>query len=115
MRIDDQGNCDFEITAPPLAARALAKTGIAALLVDAYTASMPGGTGIRVDLSTYRTIQQESTVPVILAGGLNPKNILEIIREVQPYAVDVLTGVEESPGRKNPGKVMSFMQSVRSP
>jgi len=112
LRIDSRGNCDFEITAPLLAARALAKTGIAALLVDTYTASMPGGTGVRVDLATFRTIQKESTVPVILAGGLNPGNILEIIREAQPCAVDLLTGVEESPGRKDPLKINSFMQSI---
>ena len=112
LRIDGEGNCDFEIANPVLAARALAKTGVAAILVDAYTAAMPGGTGVRVDLSTFLTIQQERTVPVILAGGLSPTNIAQAIRESKPYAVDTLTGIEESSGRKDPEKIISFMQGV---
>ena len=114
LRIDSRGSCDFEITDPALAARALAQTGAAAIIVDAYTASMPGGTGVTVDLSTFLTIQKESTVPVVLAGGLNPTNIAQIISETKPYAVDTLTGVEESPGRKNPEKIVSFMQGVQA-
>ncbi len=113
LRIDGQGKCDFEIADPAAAARALAKTGVAAILVDAYTTSMPGGTGVTVDLSTFRTIQQESAVPVILAGGLSPTNILQIIRETKPYAVDTLTGVEVSAGYKERKKINSFMQGVQ--
>lgn len=111
LRIDVNGQCDFDITEPALAAQELSKTGISAILVDSYTASRPGGTGIAVDLQTFQTIQQESSLPVILAGGLNPTNIHAIIRETHPYAVDVLTGVEESPGHKCPERVEQFMRN----
>lgn len=114
LRIDGNGKCDFEITDPIMAARELSKTGVSAILVDSYTASRPGGTGVMVDLPTFRTIQHESSLPVILAGGLSPTNILSIIHETQPYAVDVLTGIEERPGHKDPGKINKFMQSVQS-
>lgn len=114
LRIDVSGNCDFEITDPVLAAKALAKTGVAAIVVDSYTAARPGGTGVAVDLLTFRAIQEESPLPVILAGGLSPDNILRVINEVHPYAVDVLTGVEERPGHKDQGKIYSFMQGVQS-
>ncbi|KAF1085143.1 N-(5'-phosphoribosyl)anthranilate isomerase [Sporotomaculum syntrophicum] len=113
LRIDSNGQCDFEISDPATAARVLAKTGIAAILVDSYTNSMPGGTGVRVDLATFKTIQQESSLPVILAGGLNPTNILPIIQKIHPFAVDVLTGVENKPGEKDPEKIERFMQSIQ--
>ncbi|MDD4237870.1 MAG: phosphoribosylanthranilate isomerase [Desulfotomaculaceae bacterium] len=113
LRMDGNGNCDFELAEPVKAARALAKTGVAALLVDSYTAARPGGSGVLVDIATFRTIQQESALPVILAGGLSPTNILALIHETHPFAVDVLTGVEASPGHKDPEKIHSFMQSIQ--
>lgn len=112
LRIDGNGNCDFEITDTAMAARELAKTGISAILVDSCTASRPGGTGVTVDITTFRTIQKESSLPVILAGGLNPMNILSFIHETHPYAVDVLTGIEERPGHKDPIKIGKFMNTV---
>jgi len=113
LRIDGEGKCAFEIPDPAAAARALAETKISALLVDAYTASRPGGTGVTVDFKTFKTIRQETALPVILAGGLNPDNVLQYIQETNPYAVDVLTGVEERPGRKDPEKVYRFMQVLK--
>lgn len=113
LRIYAQGRCAFEIPDPAEAARALAETKISALLVDSYTAARPGGTGVTVDLSTFRTIKRETALPVILAGGLNSANILQSIKETSPYAVDVLTGVEERPGKKDPEKVYRFMQAVQ--
>lgn len=112
LRIDGNGNCDFEIKDPVEATRELCKTGISAILVDSYTESMPGGTGVMVNLSAFQTIQKESSLPVILAGGLNPTNIVSLIREVHPFAVDVLTGVEERPGRKDPEKIALFMENA---
>jgi phosphoribosylanthranilate isomerase len=103
----------FEISDPVLAARQLARTNIAALLVDSYTGSLPGGTGIAVDLSVIRSIRQNTTLPLILAGGLNPENVAELIKATGPYAVDVLTGVETRPGQKDREKVMRFIQRAR--
>lgn len=113
LRIDGNGKCAFEISDPADAARALAETKISALLVDSYTASLPGGTGVRVDLSTFMTIRQATDLPVILAGGLNPSNVLQLIKETNPYAVDVLTGVEQESGRKDLQKVYHFMKEIK--
>lgn len=113
LRINNNGKCAFEIPDPAVAARALAETEIAALLVDSYTDSRPGGTGVAVDLSTFNTIRKEITLPVILAGGLNPANISQIVHDAKLYAVDVLTGVEDRFGRKNPEKVYRFMQRMK--
>lgn len=113
LRIDRDGNCAFEISEPARAARALAETEISALLVDSYTASRPGGTGVTVDVLTFKTLQHESALPVILAGGLNPENVAQRIHQTHPYAVDVMTGVEKTFGRKDPEKVYQFMQELR--
>lgn len=114
LRIDGEGNCAFEIPDPALAARALTRTKIAALLVDSYTPALAGGTGIRVDVETFDRIRGETDLPLILAGGLNAANITEVMQRIKPYAVDVLTGVEDRPGRKNPVQVFQFMQRVNS-
>ncbi|MEA4924047.1 MAG: phosphoribosylanthranilate isomerase [Syntrophomonadaceae bacterium] len=112
LRIDREGKCDFELSDPAAAARALAATPISALLVDSYTVSQPGGTGMTVDLSIFKAIRREVKLPLILAGGLNPANVLELVAETNPYAVDVLTGVEEGPGQKDAAKVCKFMQCI---
>lgn len=114
LRIDEDGNCAFEISDPAAAARALTRTKIAALLVDSYTPALAGGTGIRVDVEAFTRIRGETDLPLILAGGLNPANITEVIQRIKPYAVDVLTGVEDRPGHKNPGRVFQFMQRVNA-
>jgi phosphoribosylanthranilate isomerase len=57
---------------------------------------------------------KRSKVPVILAGGLTPENVGEAIRRVRPYAVDVASGVEHSPGIKNQEKVRAFINACRS-
>ncbi|MBI3317591.1 MAG: N-(5'-phosphoribosyl)anthranilate isomerase, partial [Candidatus Omnitrophica bacterium] len=53
-------------------------------------------------------------IPVIIAGGLDPKNLPEIIREIQPYGVDVSSGVETSPGKKDPALVREFVLRAKS-
>lgn len=114
LRINGEGKCDFEIDDPVLAARELCNTGLSAIIVDSYTEDMPGGTGIRVDLSTFKRIQQESTLPAILAGGLNPTNIQSLVQEVHPFAVDVLTGVEMKPGQKDAEKIITFIKKSQN-
>lgn len=112
LRINSQGQCVFEMADPAAAARALSNSKLSALVVDSYTAARAGGTGVAVDLNTFRIVKQESNLPVILAGGLNPDNIRQMIKETNPYAVDVLTGVEEYPGRKDRAKLLSFIQNI---
>ena len=75
----------------------------AAILVDAHVAGQYGGTGRCAPWELLADFQAE--VPLILAGGLTPENVAEAIEIVRPYAVDVASGVESSPGRKDPEKM----------
>jgi phosphoribosylanthranilate isomerase len=81
--------------------------------VDSYRHSSGGGTGVTVDGSIFRTIQQSVNIPVILAGGLTPDNVGSLIKKHRPYAVDVLTGVEVKPGLKDPERLIRFIQIIK--
>ena len=79
-----------------------------AILLDSYQAGVPGGTGQVFDWSLINKIDK----PIILAGGLNIDNVAMAIKQVQPYAVDVSGGVEQSKGIKDHQKISAFMQEV---
>lgn len=82
-----------------------------AVLLDAWHEHLYGGSGVCFD---WQLVQQlRITKPLILAGGLNPGNVAKAIRQVRPYGVDVSSGVERDPGRKDPEKVSQFIQQVR--
>ncbi len=81
---------------------------------DAIIVDDSHGKGRRFDPSYARTVVQQSKIPVILAGGLNPENVRDAIRQVHPYAVDVASGVENSPGIKNKEKIRAFIAACRS-
>ncbi len=80
------------------------------LLLDTYTEGMPGGTG---DTFNWDLIPQGLTVPLILSGGLHPGNVTMAIKRVQPWAVDVSSGVESAKGIKDAEKIADFMRGVR--
>jgi phosphoribosylanthranilate isomerase len=80
-------------------------------LLDSYTPDAPGGTGQTFEWDLART--HRGKLPVILSGGLTPENVAEAIRAVRPFAVDVATGVERAPGRKDPDRLQAFAASVR--
>jgi phosphoribosylanthranilate isomerase len=84
---------------------------VSALLVDAAVPGQYGGTGQRADWHLAREIAARHRV--ILAGGLTPANVAEAVREVRPYGVDVSSGVEATPGRKDPEKVAQFIRMAR--
>ena len=87
--------------------------GPAAVLIDAATPGAYGGTGCTVDWNALA--MHESWLggfPMLLAGGLTPDNVAEAIRIVRPAAVDVASGVESSPGRKDPVKVRDFVAAA---
>lgn len=84
-----------------------------AILVDAFSTEGFGGTGKRVELQTARDVMMETTRPVILAGGLRPESVGSVIAELQPYAVDVSSGVEVKPGVKDRGAMKAFFESVK--
>jgi phosphoribosylanthranilate isomerase len=81
-------------------------------LLDSYTAGVPGGTGETFSWEIARA--HRGRVPVLLSGGLTPDNVAEAIAAVHPYAVDVASGVELSPGVKDPEKLQAFAAAVRS-
>lgn len=82
----------------------------AGFLIDAAQAGQFGGTGALANWHLARSIAQ--SYRVILAGGLTPENVGEAIRVVRPYAVDVASGVESRPGRKDPAKLRAFFDEV---
>jgi phosphoribosylanthranilate isomerase len=81
-----------------------------AFLLDAYDSELPGGTGKTFDWNLARDAKKYG--PIILAGGLTAENVGHAIREVQPYAVDVASGVESAPGIKDPAKLRAFFAAV---
>jgi phosphoribosylanthranilate isomerase len=82
------------------------------LLVDASDPERRGGTGVTVDWIAAAALARERRV--VLAGGLTPSNVAEAIAVVQPFGVDVSSGVEQSPGVKDFDKVARFVASARS-
>jgi phosphoribosylanthranilate isomerase len=83
----------------------------AAVLLDGQVAGQYGGTGQRAPWQLLAEFR--AAVPVILAGGLTPENVAEAIRLVRPYAVDVASGVESAPGRKDAEKMRRFVAHAR--
>jgi phosphoribosylanthranilate isomerase len=81
-------------------------------LLDVKDDALFGGTGKSFDWGLARSIKRIR--PIILAGGLRPDNVREAIRIVEPYAVDVCSGVESAPGKKDAGKLVKFMNEVRN-
>lgn len=92
------------------------ETGISAVFFDSGTPQLPGGTGKTFDWKTaapvIKTIREK--VKVVVAGGLNSTNVADAIRILKPWGVDVVSGVEAMPGKKDPLKVRSFINAVRN-
>jgi phosphoribosylanthranilate isomerase len=84
-----------------------------ALLLDAYHPDKLGGSGETFNWDLAVVAKERFGLPIILAGGLTPENVAEAIRRVRPYAVDVSSGVEAQPGRKDYAKLRDFIQAVR--
>ena len=85
--------------------------GASAFLLDADETGQYGGTGQRTDWALAQ--KAAATHRIILAGGLTVENVGEAIRFVRPYGVDVASGVETKPGRKDHGRLREFVQEVR--
>jgi len=83
-----------------------------AFLLDAYSKSGLGGTGEKFNWDLAVEAKQFGK-PIFLAGGLTPENVADAVRQVQPFAVDVSSGVEWAPGKKDAEKVKAFIQAVK--
>ncbi len=85
-----------------------------AVLLDAYHEQQLGGAGIQFDWNLAVEAANRYHPRLILAGGLNDSNVIQAIRQTAPYAVDVASGVEAAPGRKDHEKMRRFINAVRS-
>jgi phosphoribosylanthranilate isomerase len=79
-------------------------------LLDTHREGLRGGTGETFDWTMLR--RRTSQVPLILSGGLTPDNVAEAIAAVHPFAVDVASGTEASPGVKDPAKLRAFLEAA---
>ena len=86
--------------------------GSQGILIDTYDVLTYGGTGKPLDWSGLRPTLSSLTKPLVLAGGLNAANVSRAIRLLQPWGVDVSSGVEIERGKKDPDKVLQFIHAV---
>jgi phosphoribosylanthranilate isomerase len=93
-------------------ARRFVDAGADAILVDSVTADRPAGTGRAVAVDKARAVAEAHDRPSILAGGLTPENVAAAIRAVAPYAVDVISAVEDAGHRKVRDRVRTFIRSA---
>lgn len=82
-----------------------------AFLVDAAVKGVYGGSGVTADWDGAAELAKK--YPLLLAGGLTPENVAEAVRRVKPWGMDVASGVESAPGKKDPNKMKAFVQAVR--
>ena len=80
-------------------------------VLDAFSETGYGGTGKTADWSLAK--EAANSFSFLLAGGLTPDNVQDAIQHVHPYGVDVSSGVEASPGKKDPSKVQAFIHTVK--
>jgi len=96
----------------------LVSAGTDAIAIDTVVSSSQGnlrygGTGQVSNWTTARQLVEAISVPTFLAGGINPENVQEAIELVHPYGIDLCSGVEDSPGRKNPAKLHKLVSIAR--
>lgn len=84
-----------------------------AWLLDTYSPGKPGGTGEVFNWALAKEAQNMGR-PIFLAGGLTPENVAEAVRRVRPYGVDVSSGVESAPGKKDHAKVSAFIRNAKA-
>lgn len=109
----ETGTCCSPWEDPLEAARMIEETGVDGLVLDSFNEARPAGTGQAMDWTTARRIRNAVDVPVILAGGLNAANVGHAVIAVNPYGVDVISGIEHPVGKKDPDRVRAFIEAVR--
>jgi phosphoribosylanthranilate isomerase len=84
-----------------------------AVLADAYAPGQAGGTGRTITADVLDALPAHPRL--VLAGGLNPENVGPLVARVRPWMVDVASGVESAPGRKDPARVAAFIRAAKAP
>jgi phosphoribosylanthranilate isomerase len=86
------------------------------VLIDSRVVQAGGGTGVVFDWAAARAVLAENAdgLDIIVAGGLRPENVGQAIRELRPWGVDVVSGVEASPGRKDPESLAAFLRIAKA-
>jgi phosphoribosylanthranilate isomerase len=110
----DNGDVSAALVAQQL--REIAAEGLVdRVLIDSKTSSASGGTGVTFDWNAARTTFAEAGtgLKLIVAGGLRSENVAEAIGRLNPWGIDVASGVEQSPGRKSPEKLAAFIRAAR--
>jgi phosphoribosylanthranilate isomerase len=95
----------------PIRESAIESVDSPALLVDAAVKGVYGGSGVTADWNGAAELAKK--YPLLLAGGLTPENVAEAVSRVKPWGVDVASGVESAPGKKDAGKMVEFVKNVR--
>jgi phosphoribosylanthranilate isomerase len=95
-----------------------ALAGIDAIIVDSFDTSEGfvrlGGTGKLVDWRAAAAVVKTSSIPVFLAGGINPENVQKAVTEVRPFGIDLCSGVESSRGKKDPEKLRNLVDNLKT-
>jgi phosphoribosylanthranilate isomerase len=90
-------------------------TAVDGVLVDSFAPKAVGGTGVQFDWSDARPAFRRvaSQIRIVLAGGLKPENVKQAVETLQPWGVDVVSGVESEPGKKDPARVRAFIEAAQ--
>jgi phosphoribosylanthranilate isomerase len=81
-----------------------------AMLIDAAVKGVYGGSGVTADWTAAAELAKK--YPLLLAGGLTPENVADSVKQVNPWGVDVASGVESAPGEKDAGKMKAFVKAI---
>ena len=87
------------------------RSDVPSMLIDAAVKGVYGGSGVTADWAAAAKLAQQ--YPLLLAGGLTPENVADAVRQVKPWGVDVASGVESSPGRKDSIKMRAFVEAAK--
>ncbi len=86
------------------------RSEVPAMLIDAAVKGVYGGSGVTADWTAAAELAKK--YPLLLAGGLTPENVADAVRQVQPWGVDVASGVESAPGEKDAEKMKAFVRAI---
>ena len=111
--VREDGSCDMtEFSTVTAAITALARTKIAAVLIDSRCATAPASRSRQLDPALCRNLVQISQKPLFLSGGITGDNLSLILKEAAPFGVDILTGTEDAPGQKSKEKIEKICRII---